>query len=283
MKMGKRIKNVVIGITAIVGVSLVGLTLEGFPLVDIIKVKMGLEEKKQDNIKKDVTYEKFMARADEILSREDVLTGTDSMGQIFSCSESDIYCQLFLFNIDCLTPDAVKQLMEENIIDTNMEKNVESAMNATAVIEANEESLFCLWEEPKMKNEDFCLDNVNLNLVKYVCEKSSQPNFYQDYHEFSLNRKVFDDIPDDNDIHLNKLKYEEYPMSSKYILESTYTSTRIKMESVSGKEENFSTAMNDLDYIIGGQNPYLHVEDSNYDFWYSIGVTQVLEKYLLSN
>lgn len=271
----KIIKVVVISILFLT-VLAAGMFFSGFPLVD--KIIGDENETNMDMVVRTVGYDQFMQRASDIVSKVDV---TKKIDGYFSCKEENIYEMLFLFNLDFLTENAIKQLMDENIIKDSALANGESARFASELIGIYEEKReFGGWNDT-ICYDDFCLSDVNLNLVKFLKKETKKIKFLDEYHDFIVNDGTLSSMPDDKAVHLNSLKLSEYPIGLQYIIWSTYQFTssqfqiygpEVRRNADVEKQLQRDRKMNDE------ASNLLFLKKSRYDIWFSLGVTQYIDK-----
>ena len=272
----KIIKVVVISILFLT-VLAAGMFFSGFPLVD--KIIGDENETNMDIVVRTVGYDQFMQRASDIVSKVDV---TKKIDGYFSCKEENIYEMLFLFNLDFLTEDAIKQLMDENIIKDSALANGESARYASELIGIYEEKREFGGGNDMICYDDFCLSDVNLNLVKFLKKETKKIKFLREYHDFIVNDGTLSSMPDDKVVHLNSLKLSEYAIGLQYIIWSTYQFTNYQFQ-IYGSEvrrnADVEKQLNAMDNKMGNESSnLLFLKKSRYDIWFSLGVTQYIDK-----
>ncbi len=272
----KIIKVVVISILFLT-VLAAGMFFSGFPLVD--KIIGDENETNMDIVVRTVGYDQFMQRASDIVSKVDVTKKIDGE---FSCKEENIYEMLFLFNLDFLTEDAIKQLMDENIIKDSALANGESARYASELIGIYEEKREFGGGNDMIYYDDFCLSDVNLNLVKFLKKETKKIKFLREYHDFIVNDGTLSSMPDDKVVHLNSLKLSEYAIGLQYIIWSTYQFTNYQFQ-IYGSEvrrnADVEKQLNAMDNKMGNESSnLLFLKKSRYDIWFSLGVTQYIDK-----
>lgn len=272
----KIIKVVVISILFLT-VLAAGMFFSGFPLVD--KIIGDENETNMDIVVRTVGYDQFMQRASDIVSKVDVTKKIDGE---FSCKEENIYEMLFLFNLDFLTEDAIKQLMDENIIKDSALANGESARYASELIGIYEEKREFGGGNDMIYYDDFCLSDVNLNLVKFLKKETKKIKFLREYHDFIVNDGTLSSMPDDKAVHLNSLKLSEYAIGLQYIIWSTYQFTNYQFQ-IYGSEvrrnADVEKQLNAMDNKMGNESSnLLFLKKSRYDIWFSLGVTQYIDK-----
>lgn len=272
----KIIKVVVISILFLT-VLAAGMFFSGFPLVD--KIIGDENETNMDIVVRTVGYDQFMQRASDIVSKVDVTKKIDGE---FSCKEENIYEMLFLFNLDFLTEDAIKQLMDENIIKDSALANGESARYASELIGIYEEKREFGGGNDMIYYDDFCLSDVNLNLVKFLKKETKKIKFLREYHDFIVNDGTLSSMPDDKAVHLNSLKLSEYAIGLQYIIWSTYQFTNYQFQ-IYGPEvrrnADVEKQLNAMDNKMGNESSnLLFLKKSRYDIWFSLGVTQYIDK-----
>lgn len=78
------------------------------------------------------------------------------------------------------------------------------------------------------------------------------------------------------------LKFKELPMESKMLIYSLdFYIQQVSLNGAEGYEDKFDEVTNVL--MINDDCVLNSLRDSKYDQWFSMGITQVLEKYLLGN
>ena len=282
MKMGKRIKHFVIVIGLVIAILGV-LTLMGFPLIKVIKEKNGDLEQPKCNIEKKVTYEMFMNRANEILSKVDI---TKKVHDLYNCTEEEIYYLLFLLNHDSLTEDAVKQLMDEKIIMNNAYdcgQRIDNSSNLVCVYDVYEKWQLDMSEMAGyLTMRDFCLGEANADFCNYLMDNITSEENYLEYYNYIVYNGDLKNYHYEGMGSVEGLKFKELPMESKMLIYSLdFYIQQVSLNGAEGYEDKFDEVTNVL--MINDDCVLNSLRDSKYDQWFSMGITQVLEKYLLGN
>ena len=220
MKMGKRIKHFVIVIGLVIAILGV-LTLMGFPLINVIKEKNEDLEQPKCNIEKKVTYEMFMNRANEILSKVDI---TKKVHDLYNCTEEEIYYLLFLLNHDSLTEDAVKQLMDEKIIMNNAYdcgQRIGNSSNLVCVYDVYEKWQLDMSEMAGyLTMRDFCLGEANADFCNYLIDNITSEESYLEYYNYIVYNGDLKNYHYEGMGSVEGLKFKELPMESKMLIYS---------------------------------------------------------------
>lgn len=282
MKMGKRIKHFVIVIGLVIAILGV-LTLMGFPLINVIKEKNEDLEQPKCNIEKKVTYEMFMNRANEILSKVDI---RKKIYDLYNCTEEEIYYLLFLLNHDSLTEDAVKQLMDEKIIMNNAYdcgQRIDNSSNLVCVYDVYEKWQLDMSEMAGyLTMRDFCLGEANADFCNYLMDNITSEENYLEYYNYIVYNGDLKNYHYEGMGSVEGLKFKELPMESKMLIYSLdFYIQQVSLNGAEGYEDKFDEVTNVL--MINDDCVLNSLRDSKYDQWFSMGITQVLEKYLLGN
>lgn len=282
MKMGKRIKHFVIVIGLVIAILGV-LTLMGFPLINVIKEKNEDLEQPKCNIEKKVTYEMFMNRANEILSKVDI---RKKIYDLYNCTEEEIYYLLFLLNHDSLTEDAVKQLMDEKIIMNNAYdcgQRIGNSSNLVCVYDVYEKWQLDMSEMAGyLTMRDFCLGEANADFCNYLMDNITSEENYLEYYNYIVYNGDLKNYHYEGMGSVEGLKFKELPMESKMLIYSLdFYIQQVSLNGAEGYEDKFDEVTNVL--MINDDCVLNSLRDSKYDQWFSMGITQVLEKYLLGN
>lgn len=262
-----------IAITTLSSATLVGgMIFSDFPLVDKIIEK----EEETDIVERKIGYEEFMKRASEILAKVDVTKKVDGY---FSCTEQNIYELLFLYNMDFLTEDAIKRLMDEDIIKHSATENGESAQFASELVGIYEEKReFSSWKDG-IFYEDLCLSDINLNLVKTLKEKTKGTKFLDEYYNFIKNDGVLAFMGEEDKEHLNTLPLSKYPIGLQYIVWSTYQFTNGQIQAYNLEEDEcIREKLEGMNHKIYGRDQLSFLRESKYDKWFSLGITQYIDE-----
>jgi len=280
--MGKRIKHFVIVIGLVIAILGV-LTLMGFPLINVIKEKNEDLEQPKCNIEKKVTYEMFMNRANEILSKVDI---RKKIYDLYNCTEEEIYYLLFLLNHDSLTEDAVKQLMDEKIIMNNAYdcgQRIGNSSNLVCVYDVYEKWQLDMSEMAGyLTMRDFCLGEANADFCNYLMDNITSEENYLEYYNYIVYNGDLKNYHYEGMGSVEGLKFKELPMESKMLIYSLdFYIQQVSLNGAEGYEDKFDEVTNVL--MINDDCVLNSLRDSKYDQWFSMGITQVLEKYLLGN
>lgn len=280
--MGKRIKHFVIVIGLVIAILGV-LTLMGFPLINVIKEKNEDLEQPKCNIEKKVTYEMFMNRANEILSKVDI---RKKIYDLYNCTEEEIYYLLFLLNHDSLTEDAVKQLMDEKIIMNNAYdcgQRIGNSSNLVCVYDVYEKWQLDMSEMAGyLTMRDFCLGEANADFCNYLMDNITSEENYLEYYNYIVYNGDLKNYHYEGMGSVEGLKFKELPTESKILIYAlNFYIEQVSLNGAEGYEDKFDEVTNVL--MINDDCVLNSLRDSKYDQWFSMGITQVLEKYLLGN
>ena len=255
----------------------------GFPLINVIKEKNEDLEQPKCNIEKKVTYEMFMNRANEILSKVDI---TKKVHDLYNCTEEEIYYLLFLLNHDSLTEDAVKQLMDEKIIMNNAYdcgQRIGNSSNLVCVYDVYEKWQLDMSEMAGyLTMRDFCLGEANADFCNYLIDNITSEESYLEYYNYIVYNGDLKNYHYEGMGSVEGLKFKELPMESKMLIYSLdFYIQQVSLNGAEGYEDKFDEVTNVL--MINDDCVLNSLRDSKYDQWFSMGITQVLEKYLLGN
>ena len=255
----------------------------GFPLINVIKEKNEDLEQPKCNIEKKVTYEMFMNRANEILSKVDI---RKKIYDLYNCTEEEIYYLLFLLNHDSLTEDAVKQLMDEKIIMNNAYdcgQRIGNSSNLVCVYDVYEKWQLDMSEMAGyLTMRDFCLGEANADFCNYLMDNITSEENYLEYYNYIVYNGDLKNYHYEGMGSVEGLKFKELPTESKILIYAlNFYIEQVSLNGAEGYEDKFDEVTNVL--MINDDCVLNSLRDSKYDQWFSMGITQVLEKYLLGN
>lgn len=272
----KKAGNITIGIIIIFVFIVAILIITDFPLVNMIKEKTGKAEKPKYDIEQTVTYEMFMNRAEEILSKADV---TKVVNDLYSGTEEEVYYLLFLLNHDSLAENAVKRLMDEKVIMNSAYDCGQGIGALSALVNSYDlNQRFGIETDGYMSMRDFCLGEANADFCNYLLEIPESEQAFLEYYNYVVNDGDLTNYTYDGEGSVAGLKFRELPTESKVLIESlAYYIEQVCMNEADGYE-SYEEELRKV-FILNDDSVFNSLKHSKYNEWFASGVTQFLEKH----